>query len=86
LVFGTLFPNFEILLFFILPVKAKWLTLFSGLLLLLQFLVGSSTFKIFLLFALVPYFLFFGTYFFKEAKILIKTRRNRSRFDKDMWR
>lgn len=86
LVFGTLFPNFEILLFFILPIKAKWLTLFSALLLLIQFLVGPENFKLFLLFVLFPYFLFFGSYFFQEAKIKIKTRQNRNRFDKDMWR
>jgi len=86
LVFGTLFPNFEILLFFILPVKAKWLTLFSGALLLMQFVLGPATYKLFLLFALFPYFLFFGPYFFTELRTKARIKANRNKFDKDMWR
>jgi len=86
LVFGTLFPNFEILLFFILPVKAKWLTLFSGAILLFQFVMGNNNYKLLLLFALFPYFLFFGPFFFQEAKSRIRVAKNRKRFDKDMWR
>lgn len=86
LVFGTLFPNFEILLFFILPVKAKWLTLFSGVLLVFQFVLGSTAFKLFLLFALFPYFLFFGPYLVKELISKAKISKNRKKFDKDMWR
>jgi len=86
LVFGTLFPNFEILLFFILPVKAKWLTLFSGALIVFQFVVGTPTYKLFLLFALFPYFLFFGPYFAKELVTRIRISKNRKKFDKDMWR
>jgi hypothetical protein len=86
LVFGTLFPNFEILLFFILPIKAKWLTLFSGALILFQFILGSYIFKLFLLFALFPYFLFFGPYFVKELITRARISKNRKKFDKDMWR
>ncbi|NBV49804.1 hypothetical protein EBR78_01145 [bacterium] len=86
LVFGTLFPNFEILLFFILPVKAKWLTAFSGALLLFQFALGDWDFKRFLLFALFPYFLFFGSYFLQEIRSRLKVAKNRKKFDHDMWR
>ena len=86
LVFGTIFPNFEILLFFILPVKAKWMTLFVAALLLFEFIIGSWVTKQFYLFALFPYFLFFGQYFVTEALTKLRIRKNRSRFDKDMWR
>jgi hypothetical protein len=73
-------------LFFILPVKAKWLTLFSGVLLLIQFVFGSLDYKRFLLFALFPYFLFFGPYFYKELRSKARVAANRKKFDKDMWR
>lgn len=86
LVFGTLFPNFEILLFFVLPVKAKWLTLFTAALLFVRFLLGSLGYKLFLLFALFPYFLFFGSFLFNEVRMKLKTVQNRKKFDKDMWR
>jgi len=86
LVGGTLFPNFEILLYFILPVKAKWLTLLFGGWLLFQFLFGAVVYKRFLLFALFPYFLFFGPYFYKELRSKARVAANRKKFDKDMWR
>ncbi|NBX92139.1 MAG: hypothetical protein EBZ49_16465 [Proteobacteria bacterium] len=86
LVFGTLFPNFELLLFFILPVKAKWLTLLSGAVLIFEFLKGGNQYKLFLLFALFPYLLFFGPFLFGELRTKIKIAKNRKNFDKDMWR
>ena len=53
LAFGTLFPNLELYLFFIIPVKAKWLAVFAGVLLFGQFLMGSWLEKGFLLIVLL---------------------------------
>ena len=47
LAFGTLFPDIEFYLFFILPVKAKWLALFAGGMLLLDFVSGDIVTKLF---------------------------------------
>jgi len=44
LAFAWLFPDFEILLFFILPVKVKWLALLAVVQLTIQFLAGLATF------------------------------------------
>jgi hypothetical protein len=44
LAFAWLFPDFEILLFFFLPVKVKWLGLLTVVVLFFQFLSGLSTF------------------------------------------
>ena len=44
LAFAWLFPDFEILLFFILPVKVKWLGLLAVVQLMIQFLAGLGSF------------------------------------------
>lgn len=44
LAFAWLFPDFEIMLFFILPVKVKWLALLAVVQLSIQFLAGLATF------------------------------------------
>ena len=58
--FATLFPNFSILLYFIIPVAAKWIALvslgFTG----LAFVDGSSSTRLAILVSLANYLLFFG--------------------------
>ena len=44
LAFAYLFPDFEILLFFFLPVKVKWIALITVVLFLIEFLQGMATF------------------------------------------
>ncbi len=80
LAFGTLFPEMEFYLFFVLPVKAKWLAALAGLLFLYQFLVGGLYMKLFLLIMLSPYLIFFGPLLFKIARTKYRVMRNRNRF------
>lgn len=77
LAFGTLFPDIEFYLFFVLPVKAKWLSMFAGALFLLQFITGDGATKLFLVVVLAPYLLFFGPLLSREGMRLWKNRRNR---------
>jgi hypothetical protein len=86
LAFGTLFPDFELLIYFILPIKAKWLALFTGMLILMQFIAGTMEDRLFILFALSPYLLFFSPMLFQMIKTKIQVTRNRRRFKDDMWR
>jgi membrane associated rhomboid family serine protease len=58
--FATLFPSYEFLLFFVLPVKVKWLGLLSALGLVFSFVVGSWAERAAILAATGNYFLFFG--------------------------
>lgn len=60
LAFGTLFPNMTFYLFFIVPVRAKWLTLFSGGYLIWLFLNGTEVSRLTLLLVHSPYILFFA--------------------------
>ncbi len=75
--FATLFPNYPILLFFIVPVRVKWVALFSLAFVSLQLVVGNSTDRLAVLVALLNYLLFFGpawlTYWREQGRTI--TRR-----------
>lgn len=80
LAFGTLFPEMEFYLFFILPVKAKWLAMLAGGLFLYQFIMGSLAMKAFLLIMLSPYLIFFAPLLFRTIRSRWQVARNRKRF------
>ncbi|MBX7158171.1 MAG: rhomboid family intramembrane serine protease [Verrucomicrobiae bacterium] len=69
--FATLYPNYQILVFFILPIKVKWLAYFSLFILIVYFFNTSFAGKISLLIAHLNYFLFFGK---DIARILFQRR------------
>lgn len=80
LAFGTLFPDLEFLLFFILPVKAKWLSMFAGAMLLWEFLTGDAVTKIFLFVVMFPYLLFFSPLLYNHIQLRRQIAANRRRF------
>jgi hypothetical protein len=83
LAFGTLFPDVEFYLFFILPVKAKWFSLFLGGVYLFQFIVGDIHKKLFLLLGFSPYLIFFGPLLYARIRTWYRVRKNRQRFGDD---
>lgn len=84
LAFGTLFPNMELYIYFILPVKAKWLALIAGLFLFLQFFTTDFEGKIMYLMVFSPYLLFFAPMLYGTAQTRLRSRR--PRINKDDWR
>ncbi|MDD4715252.1 MAG: rhomboid family intramembrane serine protease [Oscillospiraceae bacterium] len=59
--FASLFPNMQVLLFFILPIKIKWLAWVDALYFALQIImISPAIYKILPVIALLNYFLFFG--------------------------
>lgn len=58
--FAVLYPEMEFMLFFVLPVKAKWLGLADAVLLIYEFIRSGWPGRIALLLSLLPFFLFFG--------------------------
>lgn len=72
LAFAYLFPNFEILIFFILPVKVKYLAWLNWAFIAFTVIFGRFGYKIAALVSLINYFLFFGSDLVKW----IKSRRN----------
>lgn len=83
LAFGTLFPEMEFYLFFILPVKAKYLALLAGGLFLYQFFTGSMAVKGYLAIMLSPYILFFAPLLVSTIRSRLAIARNRRRFGDD---
>lgn len=60
LAFAYLFPDFEILLFFIIPVKVKYLGILIGLILIGLFLMGAMVLKAYISISLLNFVLFFS--------------------------
>ncbi len=65
--FTVLNPEFEVLLFFVLPVKMKWLGALSGISLLISFFSTGLSGKLSIIAALGNFFLFFGQDFMDMA-------------------
>lgn len=72
LAFATIFPNFEILLFFILPIKMKYLAWLDVLLLCYDFLYGGNGVKTMIFVSFLNYLLFFGNRLFTKQKSNIR--------------
>ncbi len=86
LAFGTLFPNMELYIYFILPVKAKWLAMLAGGLILFKFIFAGLMGKLFILLTLSPYLLFFSPMLVTGLKTQYRVSKNRKKFDPDSWR
>jgi len=81
LAFGRLYPDFELLIFFVLPVKIKYLAYFNWIYLLYTIITAPLAGKFTVLAALANYFLFFGKDILQDLKLKKKVYRNRRRFD-----
>ena len=68
LAFAVEFPNYEILLFFILPVKMKWLGLLGGASLVWQLVQGSLADRVGIVVAMTAFFLFCGQTLLARAR------------------
>lgn len=80
LAFAVIAPNFEILVFFILPVKMKWLALLAGAGLLLNF-IDTPHMRLPILFSLLNFFIAFGPGFLKHLKHRGVVVERRMRYD-----
>ncbi len=66
--FATLFPNFEFHLFFIIPVKVKWLGWLTAGIYMLTLISGDVGSRLCVAAAFATYLLFFGKAFFMNIK------------------
>jgi len=72
---ATLFPEYEVRLYMILPVKMKWIALLSAAFLLFSFIIADLHYKIYTILVYTNYMLFFGPQLYTNIKL--KLRRNR---------
>ena len=80
LAFAFLFPDFQVLLFFILPVKVKYLAWLNWALLAGVMIFQGLPHKLAALAAVLNYFLFFGPDLYRQLRLKNKIRHNRKRF------
>lgn len=79
LAFAYLFPNIEILLFFILPIKVKWIAYLDWAYFVFSLIFGTMSTKVAAIASLINFFIFFGGDFINYIKYQRKygaTRRN----------
>jgi hypothetical protein len=80
LAFATVFPDVGILLFFVLPVRVKWLGWLAGAFLLYQLGVGSWPERAAIVAALSNYLLFFGEHWWgalKQRNVQVRQKARR---------
>ncbi len=82
--FATLFPDVEILLFFILPVKVKWLGLLSAAPMVYAFVVGDWATRASVVASLVGYVLFFAGHWrdaWRSRGVQVRQKARRAELD-----
>ncbi|MGC6176781.1 hypothetical protein [Lacrimispora sp. 38-1] len=57
--FAATFPDLEFLLFFVIPIKAKWMAMFNGIYFLYEFIMGDMGIRITIVMSLINFFVFF---------------------------
>ena len=57
--FAATFPDLEFLLFFVIPIKAKWMAMFNGIYFLYEFIMGNMATRVTILMSLINFFVFF---------------------------
>lgn len=81
LAFATLFPDYQVLFMFIIPVKVKWLGLLSAVGLVVSFLMGTWMARAAIVAATANYVLFFAGHwgnFFKQRRVVVRQRARRA--------
>jgi hypothetical protein len=78
--FATLYPDYELLLFFIIPVKIKYLAMLTGFTFIYLFFTAGFYVKLSILLSLGNYILFFWQDFFNTAKRNMKQRQRQAKY------
>ncbi len=79
LAFAKIYPDFELLLFFIIPVKVKYLAMLNWIFIAFTVLTGSIPLKLAAIASILNYFIFFGkdiSYSIKNNKETYHRRKN----------
>ncbi len=83
LAFAYVNPNYEFMLFFILPVKVKWLAIITWALLLFSFILGTILGKVMILAGIGNFILFFGKEIVTGFKHRRQVKARRAKYEAD---
>lgn len=73
----------QVLLFFILPIKMKWMGIAAAAMWVLEFLTGNFASRVSLLFGIAGFLAFFGGEMFTTAKDAIVSYKRRKDWEKN---
>jgi membrane associated rhomboid family serine protease len=78
--FASLFPEFELLLFFVIPVRVKYLAWLIWIGLAWSFVTGGFVSRVGIAASLFNYVLFFGPTLWEKIRLKVEVYKNRRRF------
>ena len=81
--FARFYPEEVIYVFFVLPVKVKWLAWVSAALLILGFATSPNSYRVALIASLANFFIFFGPELVRAARNRQQTATRRRRFEEN---
>ena len=84
LAFARFYPDEWIRLFYLLPVKVKWLAWLDGAFLCFAFLQGGNSNRVAIIAGLANYFLFFGRDIINDIKMHREIVERRAKFQRDV--
>lgn len=82
--FAVFYPEFQVNLFFILPIKIKYLALLDALFFVYSFIIGGWVIRLSIIASLLNFILFFGGDFIKFIKQQASYQKTRRNFRKSM--
>lgn len=82
--FARLYPDFQVLLFFIIPVKMKWLAWFNWAFFAYQIATGNKYTRIAAIMALINFFIFFGKDIITNTKSNTKSYYRKKQYNANM--
>ncbi|QCX32902.1 rhomboid family intramembrane serine protease [Caloramator sp. E03] len=84
LAFAYIYPNFEMLLFFIIPVKVKYLAYFEWIFIIITLVTQPIPYKAAAIASLINYFIFFGKDIFESSRNKNIAYNNKTKFKSKM--
>ncbi len=84
LAFAMLYPEYQVLLFYVIPVKVKWVALIDFLFMAYSFWVNPSS-RLLIVACLIPLVLFLGEDAYRNIKRYIERKKRQNEFS-DYWK
>ena len=86
LAFAKIYPNYELLLFFVIPVKVKYLAMVNWAFIIFTILAGDMSTRLIAIVSIINYFLFFSREILAGNKNRRQVYNNRRRFKTELPR
>ncbi len=84
LAFARIYPDYELLLFFVIPVKMKYLAMLNWAFIIFTILGGNMSTRLIAIVSIINYFLFFGRDILTRTKSNRQVYNNRRRFKSEL--